>query len=95
MYISSQLKNINIVINNILKEDITRINNELNKIKNNNYITNIKQNEIKNEIFCIYNKQDNEINLLHDYNVNLNDYDWNEQEKKSYLEAKNSINGKI
>jgi len=57
IYISSQLRNVNILINNILNEDIKRINNELNKIKNNNYITKIKENEIKNEIFVfIINK---------------------------------------
>jgi len=59
MHINSQLKNINILINNILNEDIQKVNNELNKIKNNDYILNIKEN--KNEIICIYNKQDNEI----------------------------------
>ena len=96
MYINSQLKNINIVINNILNEDIKKINNELNKIKNNDYITNIKENKniLKNEIICIYNKQDNEINLLHNYNLNLDDYSWDEQYKKLYLEGKNNINGK-
>jgi len=94
MYINSQLKNVNILINNILNEDIKKINNELNKIKNNDYITNIRENkkdELKNEIICIYNKQDNEINLLHDYN-NLED--WDEQYKKLYLEGKNNINEK-
>ena len=67
MYINSQLKNVNILINNILNDDIKKINNELNKIKNNDYITNIKENNnnLKNEIICIYNKQNNEINLLH------------------------------
>ena len=56
MYISSQLKNVNILINNILNEDIKKINNELKKIKNNDYITNIKENKnrLKNEIICIY-----------------------------------------
>jgi hypothetical protein len=77
MYINSQLKNVNTVINNILNKDIKKINNELNKIKNNDYITNIKEDKIKNEIICIYNKRDNEINLLHDYNINLDLYTWN------------------
>ena len=89
-------KIINILINNILNEDIKKINNELNKIKNNDYITNNKEskNESKNEIICIYDKQDNEIDLLHDYNLNLDNYCLNEQEEKSYLEGKNNINGK-
>ena len=96
IYINNQLKNINILINNILNEDIKKINNELNKIKNNDYITNNKEskNESKNEIICIYDKQDNEIDLLHDYNLNLDNYCLNEQEEKSYLEGKNNINGK-
>ena len=64
MYISSQLKNVNIVINNILNEEIKKINHELNKIKNIDYVANninIKENKnkLKNEIICIYNKQDN------------------------------------
>ena len=95
MYINSQLKNVNIVINNILNEDIKKINNELNKIKNNDYITNIKENKIKNEIICLYNKQDKEINLLYNYNIKIDDYDWDEQDKKLYLEGENYINGKI
>ena len=75
---------------------LKKINNELNKIKNNDYITNNKEskNESKNEIICIYDKQDNEISLLHDYNLNLDYYYLNEQEEKSYLDGKNNINGK-
>jgi len=93
--INNQLKNADILINNILNEDINKINNELNKIKNNDYITNIKENKnkLKNEIICIYNKQDNEIDLLHDYNLNLDNYYLNEKEEKSYLEGKSNING--
>ena len=101
MYINSQLKNINIVINNI-NEDIKKNNNQLNQLKlnyisNNNTNTNtnnINNNiiENKNEIICIYNKQDEEINLLHDYNENI-DY-WSEDGKKSYKEGKNNINEK-
>ena len=96
MHINSQLKNVNILINNILNEDIKKIHNDLNKIKNNDYITNIKENKnkLKNEIIGIYNKQDNEISLLHDYNLNLDYYYLNEQEEKSYLDGKNNINGK-
>jgi len=96
MHICNQLKNVNILINNILNEDIKKIHNDLDKIKNNDYISNIKENKnkLKNEIICIYNKQDNEINLLHDYNLNLDYYYLNEQEEKSYLEGKNNINGK-
>ena len=44
------------------------------------------------KLFVLYNKQEYEINLLHDYNENIND-NWNEQEKKLYLEGKNNIDG--
>ena len=44
----------------------------------------------KNEITCIYNKQKDEINLLHDYSDDING--WTEEEKKSYIEGKNNIN---
>ena len=99
MYINSQLKNINILINNI-NEDIKKNNNQLNQLKmnyisnNNTNINNTNNNiiENKNEIICIYDKQDEEINLLHDYNKNINN--WNEVFKKSYLEGKNNINEK-
>ena len=99
MYINSQLKNINIVINNI-NEDIKKNNNQLNQLKmnyisnNNTNINNTNNNiiENKNEIICIYDKQDEEINLLHDYNENIDD--WDEDDRKSYLEGKNNINEK-
>ena len=99
MYINSQLKNINIVINNI-NEDIKKNNNQLNQLKlnyisnNNTNINNTNNNiiENKNEIICIYDKQDEEINLLHDYNINIDD--WDEDDRKSYLEGKNNINEK-
>ena len=102
MYINSQLKNINIVINNII-EDIKKNNNQLNKLKINNTTnnntnnannTNINNNiiENKNEIICIYEKQKEIINLLHDYNENTNG--WDDDGKKSYKEGKNNINKK-
>ena len=58
MHICSQLKNVNITINNILNEDIKKIHNDLDKIKNNDYIPNIKENKnkLKNEIICKKNK---------------------------------------
>jgi hypothetical protein len=43
----------------------------------------------KNEIICIYNKQEDEIDLLHDYRFNIT---WNDEEKKSYIEGKKNIN---
>ena len=46
----------------------------------------------KNEIICIYNKQNDEINLLHDYTQDTDD--WSEEGKKSYIEARNNINDK-
>ena len=98
IYINSQLKNINYIING-MNEDIKKINNQLNQIKfipinniNNNKIKEDKIKENKNEIICIYNKQDDEINILHDYNIDISK--WPEEEKKSFIEAKNDINGK-
>ena len=48
----------------------------------------------RNEINCIYIKKDNEeeIQLLHDYNEEINE--WTEEEKKSYFEAK-KLNQKL
>jgi len=56
-------------------------------------LNNIK--EQNNEINCIYinDKNKNEINLLHDYNLNLNG--WNEYIKKIYLNAKLKIKENI
>ena len=154
--ISSQLMNINIVLNNIL-ENIKKNNEELNIIKNiksennnkkenkdnnnfkndNNNIDpndtkdkNVKMNEYKskkeednnninnqklqltqnisegkkeviiknknrdtiNEIICIYNKQDDEIDLLHNYYFNI---EWEKDKyKKDYLSGKKNINEK-
>ena len=46
----------------------------------------------KNEIICIYNKQEDVIDLLHDYR--LFNFTWNDDEfKKLYIDAKNNING--
>ena len=96
--IISQLKNINILINNI-NEDIEKNNNKLSIIKlndnnniktNNNNKDNKKEEIMKNEITCIYNKQKDEINLLHDYSEDIKD--WSEEIKKSYIEGKNNIN---
>ena len=96
--IISQLKNINILINNI-NEDIKKNNNKLSIIKlndnnniktNNNNKDNKKEEIIKNEITCIYNKQEDEIDLLHDYTRDTKDL--SEEYKKSYIEGKNNIN---
>ena len=93
IYINSQLKNINYIING-MNEDIKKINNQLNQIKfipinniNNNKIKEDKIKENKNEIICIYNKQDDEIKLLNAYNNKFLSND------ESYIEAKNNING--
>ena len=88
MYINSQLKNINIIINNI-NEDIKKNNNLLTQLKI-NYIPNKNIFEKKNEINFIYDKQDERINLLHDYNQNINN--WDEKIKLLYSEGKNNIN---
>ena len=63
-------------------------------IKNNKYTYNlgipfhIILDDIKlNEINCIYILDKNEINLIHDYNLDISG--WNENDQKLYLEAKN------
>ena len=74
-YVNNQLKNINVILNKTT-EDIKNMNSELKIIKlsnieiNNLNTNNINEKEIdsiKNEILCVYNKQDYEITLLHDY----------------------------
>ena len=59
----------------------------------NSILDNIKE-QYYNEINCIYipNEYENEINLLHDYNLDVKN--WNENAKNEYLKAKN-INKKI
>ena len=98
-FMNSQLKNVNILINNI-NEDIKKMNNKLNTIKlnfnNDNVKTNNSDNKkeelLKNEIMCVYNKQEDEINLLHDY---IEDMEYmNDEGKKAYIEGKNNINDK-
>ena len=78
------------------------MNDRLNRIKftnyNNNNSINInndikKDKQLKNEIICIYNKQENEINLLHDYSINTNSL--TDDGKKRYIEGKNNISEKI
>ena len=62
--------------------------NQINQIKFNdnilkqNNINNNKeeQNVLKNEIICIYSKKESEINLLHDYNLHIED-----DEEKNYM----------
>ena len=88
----NQLKNINI------NEDIQNMGNKLKNIKlyNNDNIKaynndNKKEKILKNEIICIYNKQKDVIDLLHDYHFGTNG--WSDEEKESYIEGKNNING--
>ena len=96
-FINSQLKNANIVVKNI-NDDIIKMNNKLTQIKygnapieNNNEQDivkkeNKKEEKLKNEIICIYNKQKKEIDLLHDYKM-----DYIDEAGKLYLEAKVNI----
>ena len=44
----------------------------------------------KNEIICFYNKKEQTINLLHDYNQ-VKSY-WSDEKKKIHNEAKNNLN---
>ena len=100
-YINSQLKNVNKIIN-ILYGDIKKINKKLNNIKfngiqddslNKNTINDNDNDNLmkKNEIICFYNKKSNEIDLLHGYNLDIAEF--SDENKKSYLEAKDNING--
>ena len=92
--INEDIKKINNELN-IMKVNNININKELN-ITNDIQIDNLKLSENKenklnkNEIICIYNKQEDEISLLHDY-TNMNN--WSEEYKKYYIEGKNNING--
>ena len=81
-------ENYGTLINSII-EFIQSKNNKSKKSNEN--ISIIKDNQ-KNEILCIYNKQEDEINLLYDYSEDTND--WSEEGKKSYIEGKNNINEK-
>ena len=93
--INEDIKKINNELN-IMKVNNININKELN-ITNDIQIDNLKLSENKenklnkNEIICIYNKQEDEISLLHDY-TDL-DYWSEEKNRKLYLKAKNNING--
>ena len=62
---------------------------DYNKIKQNNN----KDGDItKNEIICIYNKKEDEINLLHDYKLYTRYM--NDENRKLYEEGRNNINEK-
>ena len=113
IYINSQLKNINYIING-MNEDFKKIKSKLEQMKSvhiqnknlikldnlsttsPNYKDNTNNNKadeinlVKNEIICIYNKQEDEIGILHDYNENI-DF-WLDQAKNSYSEGKKNIN---
>ena len=68
--------------------DLT-LQNDYNKRPNIEEIYNYIENEIKNEIICVYNKKEEDgIDILHDYKL---DYVENYY-KESYNEAKNNIN---
>ena len=78
--INSQSKNINAILNNI-KENIKKAKKQLEQIKINNkklkqknFNEKNKLNESKNQIVCIYKKDKDEINLLHNYKENFNNF---------------------
>ena len=91
-WIITQLQNIQNLINK-MNEDNKKLNSQLNIIKYNDVKNNtmIKINENKelkslnNEISCVYNKQEDEISLLHDYSdLNFE----SEEEEEFYEEGK-------
>ena len=99
--ISENTKKINNELNQIKfnGDEIVERNNNNHKyfIKNSNTIkqnnnNNYKVESQKNEITCIYNKQDDKINLFYDFNEDIED--WGEELKKKYIEGKNNINEK-
>ena len=93
-YINNHLNNINIIINN-LNEDIKKMNIRINKVKYNpKNNDNIKLTD-GGEINCIYNKRDDEINLLHDFSLNTDDMEFGVREREAYLEAKKIMNEKF
>ena len=72
------------------KLNMSKLNDSKIINQNNKNEENKKEETQKNEITCIYNKRKDEIYLLHDYTININD--WDEEYKKSYIEGKNNIN---
>ena len=101
--INEDIKKINNELNIMKMNDINnlklnklnnRINKELNitnNIQNNNLKLNQngENNSLNNEIICIYDKQEAEIFLLHDYTH----IGWIYEYEKYYKEGKNNING--
>ena len=91
IYINSQLKNLNFIIK---KNKQSIKSNEIFLVPNKNINSNnVKEDIIKsynNEMICIYDKQDSEIELLHNYDLDVDD--WIEEESIPYLEAMNNIN---
>ena len=84
-------------INNINLIQVIGIHKESDKLKKINIGTfiweifkEININLLKNEIICIYNKQEDEISLFHDY-TDL--YKWSDKYKIYYIEGKKNING--
>ena len=65
-YMNNQLININIILNNILNEDIKKMNNQINQIKFNNDI--IKK--VRNENIKKTNNEINQIKSNNDININ-------------------------
>ena len=84
-----QMKSVHIQNKNLIKLDnLSTTSPNYQDNKNNNKADEI--NLAKNEIICIYNKQEDEIGILHDYNENI-DF-WLDQAKNSYSEGKKNIN---
>ena len=79
-------ENYGTLINSII-EFIQSKNNKSKKSNEN--ISIIKDNQ-KNEILCIYNKKEDEINLLHDYSLDIDDYD-DVKDKKKFTPQINAV----
>ena len=95
--ISENIRKINNELNQIkfngdktIKQSNNNNQKDIKNIIKHDNINNKKYESPKNEIICIYNKQKDEINLLHEYNLDINN--WTDEGKKLYIEGKNNIN---
>ena len=90
--INNELDQIKFKGNKNIKQSNNNNQKDIKNIIKHDNINNKKDESPKNEIICIYNKQKDEINLLHDYKEDIKD--WDEELKKSYIEGNNNINEK-
>ena len=95
--INDDLKKMNNDINKMnfnndikLNNDYMHFENMNSKINKSRFNNDIKSINNKNEIICIYNKKEDKINLLHNYDLDSKYI--SDEDKKLYKEGKNNIN---